>query len=190
MSKMSERIRNARISCHLTAKQLARLAGTSEKSIIRYENDQSTPETATLIQLAAIFALSTDYLLGLSDNADASFLEFYRKKSIFYRNLQNNHIQKETDYYWLEYSPEQEAFPMRGQMQWAGMDGETELYALRPIIPENCLSLLHYLGKDKPLILNCREDFYVFLNYGGIAFAAEAVCQDCVPHLFRPGPVL
>lgn len=187
MSKTSERIRYARKAFHLTVKQLACFINVSEKSIIRYENDQSLPDTHSLIQLAAIFDLSTDYLLGLSDNAETSFLEPYRTKNIYYRNAQNNLIQKNVDYYWIEYNPEKEVFPMRGQMEWAGKEGEEELYALRPIIPENCLFLLEKLGQKRPLILNCREDFYVFLIYGGIAFATEEVCKDCVPYLLQPG---
>ena len=188
MSKTSDRIRFARKACHLTTKQLAQFIGVSEKSIIRYENDQSIPDTHSLIQLAIIFDLSTDYLLGISDYAEASLLEPYRIKNIFYRNVQNNYIQKDTDYYWIEYSPKEEPFPLRVQMHWAGTNGKEDLYALRPIHPENCLALLEKLGQKKPLILNCREDFYVFLIYGGIAFASKEVCQDCVPYLLPPGP--
>lgn len=189
MSKTSERIRNARKACHLTTKQLAYFINVSEKSIIRYENAQFVPDTHNLVQLAAIFDLSTDYLLGVSDNAETSFLEPYRTKNIVYRNAQNNPIWKDTNYYWIEYNPKEEPYPLRGQMEWVDRNNKEDLYALRPIIAENCLLLLEQFGKGKPLILNCREDFYVFLIYGGIAFATEAVCKDCVPYLLRPGTV-
>ncbi|SCJ82286.1 HTH-type transcriptional regulator immR [Anaerotruncus sp. 2789STDY5834896] len=189
MSKTSERIRHARKHCRLTTKQLTYFIGVSERSVVRYENDQSTPDTHSLIQLASIFDLSTDYLLGLSDNAEASFLELYRTKNIFYRYVQNNHIREETDYYWIEYSPKDGPFPLRGKMQWAGTDGKEELYALRPIIPESCLIILEKLGRQKPLILNSREDFNVFLIYGGTAFASHQVCKECMPYLLRPGTV-
>lgn len=52
------------------------------------------PDTPSLIQPATIFDLSTDYLLGIFDNAETSLSEPYRTKNIFYRKVQNNHIKK------------------------------------------------------------------------------------------------
>ena len=74
-------------------------------------------------------------------------------------------------------------------MQWAGLDGKEELYALRPIIPESRLIILEKLGRQKPLILNSREDLNVFLIYSGTAFASHQVCKECMPYLLRPGTV-
>ena len=68
-------------------------------------------------------------LAGVSSysvNAEASLLEPYRIKNIFYRNVQNNYIQKDTDSYWIEYSPKEEPFPLRGQMRWAGTNGKED----------------------------------------------------------------
>lgn len=189
MSKTSERIRYARTACRLTVRELADFIGTSERTVIRYENGQSVPDTRSLKQLATIFDLSTDYLLGLSDNAETSFLAPYRSQNLFYRKVQQNEILPDTEYYVIEYDPGKEFYPMSGQMEWVGRAGGRDLYALRPVIPEGWLFLLNEIGEEKPLILNCREDFYVFLNYGGSALATEAVCKECVPHMMRPGYV-
>ena len=99
----------------------------TKKSMIRYENDQSIQDTHSLsYSSGSHIGLSTDYLLGISVNAEASLLEPYRIKNIFYRNVQNNYIQKDTDSYWIEYSPKEEPFPLRGQMRWAGTNGKED----------------------------------------------------------------
>ena len=92
MSKTSERIRSARKAYGLTISELASLIGTTEKTVSRYENDQSKPDTYNLIQLACIFDLSVDYLLGLSDNADISFRKPFSKRNILYRRAQDQGV--------------------------------------------------------------------------------------------------
>ena len=74
MTTSGERIKYARKNAGLTMKKLAELIGVTERSVKRYESNQSTPDTHTLIQLASIFDLSTDYLLVLSDNANTCLL--------------------------------------------------------------------------------------------------------------------
>ncbi len=190
MTKTSERIRYARKACGLTAGELAQLIGATEKTILRYENGQSIPDSHNLIQLACIFDLSADYLLGISDNADVSFLKPFSKRNIHYLRTQNQKIMEGCTYYWVEYDPEKEFYPMRGQMEYAGTKDGQQLYKLRPILPENAAALLKSIGRIRPLIVNDIEDFYTFLNYGGTAFIVEAVCKEGVRHLLRPGTVL
>lgn len=189
MSKTGERIRYARKAAGLTAGELARYIGVTEKTVLRYENDQSTPDSHSLKQLACIFDLSVDYLLGLSDEPDITFLEKYEKRNIYYIKLQEQSLLEGSTYYWVEYDPATEFYPMRGQMQWAGMKNGRELYCLRPILPREAAALLQMIGERKPLIVNDVEDFYVFLNYGGTAFIIEEVCKEGVRHLLRPGTV-
>lgn len=189
MSKTSERIHNARVACGLTAAALAKFIGASEKTVLRYENGQSTPDTHNLIQLACIFDLSVDYLLGLSDNADVSFLKPYAKRNIYCLRLQNQEALEGHTYYWLEYDPEKEFYPMRGHMEYVGEKDGRELYQLRPVLPDKAAALLKQIGRPRPLIVNTIEDFYTFLNYGGTAFITEEVCKEGVRHMLRPGTV-
>ena len=189
MSKTSERIRNARKVYGLTISELATLIGVTEKTVSRYENDQSKPDNHNIIQLACIFDLSADYLLGLSDNPDISFREQYSKSNVLYRKVQNNSILADHTYYWIEYNPETEFYPMRGNMEYAGTKRGRDLYKLRPIYSEQAAALLKSIGRIQPLIVNDMEDFYTLLNYGGTAFITEVVCKKGVSHLLRPGTV-
>lgn len=117
MTTTGERIRHARKNAGLTMKKLAELIGVTERSVKRYESNQSTPDTHTLIQLASIFDLSTDYLLALSDNANTSFLDKYRTNNIYYQRVISNEPILTEEYYWVEYDSAKEVYPMRGQMQ-------------------------------------------------------------------------
>ncbi len=191
MTTTGERIRHARKNAGLTMKMLAELIGVTERSVKRYESNQSTPDTHTLIQLASIFDLSTDYLLALSDNANTSFLDKYRTNNIYYQRVILNEPILTEEYYWVEYDSAKEVYPMRGQMQWAGFNSKgEELYCLRPILIKQCLKMFEknlLPGKNPPLIINSKEDFYVFLTYGGVAFVTETICKECLRHLLRPG---
>lgn len=189
MSKTGERIREARLAHGLTIKQLAKLTGITEKSISRYENGQFVPDSNNIIQLACIFDISADYLLGLSDDANVTLSEEYRSQSIDYRRIMGNSIQPNTIYYVIEFAPEYEDIPIRGLMNWCGQNESGELYCLRPIEPEIYISLLLSIGRKKPLIINCLDDYYVFLTYGGNALISEELCKKCVPYLLRPGTV-
>ena len=191
MTTTGERIRHARKNAGLTMKMLAELIGVTERSVKRYESNQSTPDTHTLIQLASIFDLSTDYLLALSDNPNTSFLDKYRTNNIYYQRVILNEPILTEEYYWVEYDSAKEVYPMRGQMQWAGFNSKgEELYCLRPILIKQCLKMFEknlLPGKHQPLIINSIEDFYVFLTYGGVAFVTETICKECLRHLLRPG---
>jgi transcriptional regulator with XRE-family HTH domain len=66
---MSQRLRELRGQQGWTQQELADLAGLERKSIIRYENAQSRPTGRALLALAELFGVSTDYLLGLSEQA-------------------------------------------------------------------------------------------------------------------------
>lgn len=48
--------------------QLSKLIGVAQSNISDWENDVSRPEYENLIKIAKIFDVSTDYLLGLTDN--------------------------------------------------------------------------------------------------------------------------
>ncbi|RDY26575.1 helix-turn-helix domain-containing protein [Lachnotalea glycerini] len=68
MFDFGERLKFIRLSRNLTQKQLAEAIGSSERGIQNYELGASKPKYEIIIALADYFDISTDYLLGRSDN--------------------------------------------------------------------------------------------------------------------------
>lgn len=56
-----------RLEHHLTQKELAKKLNTSNSSVCDWEKGRSQPDLQTLANIATLFDVSTDYLLGLSD---------------------------------------------------------------------------------------------------------------------------
>ncbi|RKL63075.1 XRE family transcriptional regulator [Thermoanaerobacteraceae bacterium SP2] len=52
----------------MTQKQLAELIGTTEASLSRYENNLREPKAEIISKLAKTLGVSTDYLLGKSED--------------------------------------------------------------------------------------------------------------------------
>ncbi len=65
--RLGFRLREVREQSDLTQQDLARMLGVSARTILRYENDQSAMTAPVLVQLAEIFGVSTDYLVGRTD---------------------------------------------------------------------------------------------------------------------------
>ncbi len=63
----AERILQLRRDQGWTQAQLAQRTNLERKSIIRYESGQNAPNGNALAALASVFQVSTDYLLGLSN---------------------------------------------------------------------------------------------------------------------------
>lgn len=68
MFNFGEHLKSIRQSKGITQKQLGEAIGASERGIQNYELGQSKPKFETIIALATFFNVSTDYLLGLSDD--------------------------------------------------------------------------------------------------------------------------
>jgi transcriptional regulator with XRE-family HTH domain len=64
----SERLRTLRKEKKMTMEDLAHIIGVGKSTISSYESDLRRPKKETLIHLSDIFEVSTDYLLGLSDD--------------------------------------------------------------------------------------------------------------------------
>ena len=72
-----ERLEEIRKSHHLTQKQLAKVVGVEEKTISDYECGKTAPRVQKLIRLAETLDISTDYLLGLTeDEIPASQIQY------------------------------------------------------------------------------------------------------------------
>ena len=61
---LGSRLRQLRDDKHLQQEQVANLIGVNKSTISLYENDMRQPSYETLVRLATLYRVSTDYLLG------------------------------------------------------------------------------------------------------------------------------
>lgn len=67
MKKIGNIIRELRREMDCTQNRLADLLGVTQDSISLWENDRRIPDTQYIVEMARFFDVSTDYLLGLTD---------------------------------------------------------------------------------------------------------------------------
>ena len=68
MTAFAERLRNLRLNRNVMAKTMAENLGISYRNYQRYEKGEMDPPASKTIFLADFFNVSTDYLLGRTDN--------------------------------------------------------------------------------------------------------------------------
>lgn len=68
MNIFAERLKELRIEKGLTQDKLAEETGLSQAALARWENGLRSPAAYALIILAKYFNVTTDYLLGISDD--------------------------------------------------------------------------------------------------------------------------
>lgn len=68
MEKFSKRLKELRLEKELTQAQLANATGLSRSAIGFWENGERIPLASVIIILAKYFGVTTDYLLGVTDN--------------------------------------------------------------------------------------------------------------------------
>ena len=64
------RIKEIRKSKKITAKQLADVVNVAESTMSLYENGKREPDFTTFIKIAEFLEVSTDYLLGITDQKE------------------------------------------------------------------------------------------------------------------------
>lgn len=62
-----DRIKQLRESLHITQKDVSERLDISESQVYRYEKDEIEPRADVVVKFASLFNVSTDYLLGVSD---------------------------------------------------------------------------------------------------------------------------
>lgn len=65
---MSEKIRSLRKNFNISQVELASKLGVTKQCVSNWENDNILPSIDMLVKIAKYFNVSTDFLLGLSDN--------------------------------------------------------------------------------------------------------------------------
>lgn len=69
---VADRIKALREQQNMTQTQLAKQLGITRSSVNAWEMGISVPSTQYIVELANIFRVSTDYLLGVSNTASIS----------------------------------------------------------------------------------------------------------------------
>lgn len=80
--EFAERLRQLRESAGLTQLELAGKINLKSSAVSKYEKGNTLPTIDTLIKLANIFAVSNDYLLGVSDIPNPYTPENFTSKEI------------------------------------------------------------------------------------------------------------
>lgn len=68
VTKFGERFKQLRLELNLSQEDIASKLGIDVSSVNRYEKNKREPEYATLLKIAEFFNVSTDYLLGATEN--------------------------------------------------------------------------------------------------------------------------
>lgn len=68
LSKISEKLKQLRLSKNVTQKQLAEYLNVTTVTVQRFEYGDRRPSLENIIKLCTYFNVSSDYLLGLSDD--------------------------------------------------------------------------------------------------------------------------
>lgn len=64
---IAEKIKTLRLSNNLTQNDIAKKLGITRSSVNAWEMGISVPSTMYIVELAQLFAVSTDYILGLDE---------------------------------------------------------------------------------------------------------------------------
>lgn len=67
-NKFAERIKGLRLENNLTQKELGEKLGYKKNSVCNWEARGKEPSFDVLLQIAILFKVSTDYLLGLEND--------------------------------------------------------------------------------------------------------------------------
>lgn len=79
-------IKDIRLQKGLTQSEVATALGVSSVVYSRYENGKRQPSIDTLVQMADIFGVTVDYLLGRQDIEDSTLSEYELHLLIASRN--------------------------------------------------------------------------------------------------------
>ena len=79
MKIIGERLRHLRDSVKLSQVKLAKLMGTTQASINRYETDGSNPPPEIFLWYADYFDVSLDYIFGRTDKPHGKLYDYHPK---------------------------------------------------------------------------------------------------------------
>ena len=68
---LAERLRALRTKAKMTQKQVAQILNLDRSTYAYYETATTLPDYATLVRIAKMYRVTTDYLFGLEDSSEA-----------------------------------------------------------------------------------------------------------------------
>lgn len=74
-TKFGDRFRDERLKKGLTGEKIGSILKVSKTAISNWENGNRAPDYETLIKIADLFDVSTDYLLGRTDDRNSKVVE-------------------------------------------------------------------------------------------------------------------
>lgn len=80
---LSDKLKQLRIKHGFTQHEIAKRVNVDRQSVSRYETGNLTPKIETLIQLAIIYNVSLDYLVGIGKESFLSLHEFTDEQQNF-----------------------------------------------------------------------------------------------------------
>lgn len=187
MKSPGERIKFIRKKNNLTQEELATILDSTKTSISRYERDLSHMETYTLIKFCLHLNVSSDYILGLSDE-DTSVKSTEKNRLDILNNINEtklNTLFLDEDYYWI--TKDSSTPKYGGQTVWDGYteDGR-EIRVLRPVFPEKAKEVCESVYGYSPMIINSKNDVIPFEVLGGHALIRESICKQFLPQYLLP----
>lgn len=189
IDSFGDRLKKLRENDNITIEKLSNVIGCSMRTIQRYENEHTPPDTYNLIKIATFFNTTTDYLLGLSSKKLE--LELTDKRSFFIEYLSSKLQDIDTSevYYWIfSYINEDGEEIIGGETQFKQFLDNTyqqEIRELRGIYPDKAFEVCENV-KGTPIIINNEKDIRVFLMFGGEAFIKKSLCEKYLPHYLHP----
>lgn len=69
MAELKNRLKALRLDRNLSTSDIAQLLGVTERTVQHYENGDRKPSLEGITTLARFYKVTSDYLLGLSDEA-------------------------------------------------------------------------------------------------------------------------
>ena len=83
MDKVGHIIKELRREMDCTQNKLADILGVTQDSISLWENDKRIPDTQYIVAMAKFFDVTTDYLLGLTDEYSSVYFRTKNNPSAF-----------------------------------------------------------------------------------------------------------
>lgn len=185
MNSTGAKIKNLRTQAKLSQAQFAERIGSTTKSVQRYESGKCYPETYTLMKIAKLFGVPTDFLLE-SDTmnileANESENGLYRLYYKRYSQCKNNYcIDENAEYYWI-YLDDDGTFGGQSEwVDWADKDRKIEVRQLRLVVPQKAIDACTY-SFGPPMVINDEAEVEVFLLFGGHAIINADICRKYLP---------
>lgn len=99
---VADRIKSLREQKNLTQAELAKRLGITRSSVNAWEMGISVPSTQYIVELAGIFKVSTDYLLGVESSASISVSGLTEKDILVVHELIRHLQEKNSGGYYRE----------------------------------------------------------------------------------------